>query len=313
MKVTQFTCCACALSLVASLAGTANAQLPVRLNQNARAAANVTERVRTQVQQRLQAQSQRQIQVQARQRLESQARLRVRAGQAARVRTDVRIKQGTQVDGPAARQTAGTRASANARLASGRVGVPVVVTAEEQQQLDVVFGRYNPFRSKPATDGTPSTAEKRAAADPPPAATAQSTTGERAVAEGEADAKSEANGKVGLIFRSQADLDATINAAIRQRKAEIASVRDNALAQGNAALLAQADRNEKMLAAFASYEARARAKAEAAAKASAKSGASGRPVIQAAGEARGEGVIRAGGKPETAPPREQPKPESINQ
>lgn len=289
---------AAVLSAALLLSPRADAQIPpVQLNQSASSAANATQRVRLQVQQRVQAQTQQRIQAQAQQRIQSQTQLRLAGNSSVRIGADVsanaRVNAGTQAK--AGSNSQGSENSQNAGGAIG-VGIPVTLTAEDMANLDVVFGEFNPFqrpdRDETSTEGeSASNAQNDSDAGPSDEPDSEQPRGKRPVR---------------LVFQSEAELQASLTAAVRQRRAEISSMRDQALAEADAKKMAFADRMETMMDAYVAAEAKANANANSAINTNPFSRNPDSTIIKtgAEGEAQGRGKAVVPGR--------RPAPEDNN-
>ncbi len=272
--------------------------------------AQVQQQLQTQLQQQVQAATQERVQAQNQQRVQTGTQLRLDSnlglglGVGAQTNTQMRTETGAGkgvAGGLLARQN--MRADGAAVLSLNRPGIPVIVNAQEMTHLDVVFGKYNPFKQQVAAESNLSGGLSAATSAAASAAQSTRNSTEASAAEQGNDVEARRQNGVGLIFRSQADLDASINTAVRQRRAEIASVRDRALVEGNAALLAQADQNERMLEAFSTAEARAQAQANTAVQNSARPQTPPGAIIRTNAEAQGQGrvVVPAGGQSPNRP------------
>lgn len=289
------------------LVSLAEAQLPsVNLNQSASSAASTTQRVRAQVQQRVQTQVQQQVQAQTQQRIQSQTRLRLPVTNSIRINADAGAK--VRVDaGAGARLGAASGQSENGQTARGGIGIgiPVTVSAEEMASLDVVFGDFNPFR-RPNRDET--------TADSEPAPESPSDDGETASDEtpaSESDDETDSGESrrrrpIRLVFQSEAEFQASLTAAVRQRRADISAMRDRAVAEADARMMAQADRMESMMDAYVAAEAKANANANSAINTSPFTRKRDSAVIRAGAESEVQGRAKV-----TVPGR-RPAPEDTN-
>jgi hypothetical protein len=281
---------------------------PVNLNQRASSAANATQRVRAQVQQnvqqqvqqQVQAQAQQRVQAQTQQRIQSQTELRLPAAGSARLNANLEAK--ARVDlGAETKAKAGANASQAARGGQSG-GIPVRLTAEEMVNLDVVFGEFNPFRQREQ-------ARSSEAADRGEARGESETR-----VSGSADSgRGRENRPVRLMFESEAEFQAALTAAVRQRRAEISSMRDQALSEVDERKMALADRLESLMEAYVAAEAKANADTNSAINTNPFTRRAGSAVIQAGAEGESQTQIEtsegSSAPGETTSPEESTSPE----
>lgn len=267
----------------------ANAQLsPLNLNQNARGAASATQRARAQVQQRIQAQTQQRLQSQVQQRVQAQtqSRLRLSTGNSIRLKTNANAEARLDAEGSGQLGSFGTSAQGKSDSeAKAEAGIPVSLTAQEMSDLDVVFGDFNPFSRRGDDDG-----EKGPKKEKP--RTAVVVGGDDDREEGRTENSGEAGvGPLRLWFESESEFQASILAAVRQRRAEISFMRDRALAKADAKLMSQADRLEGMLETYVATEAKARANAQSAVQGNPLRPRPGQAIIQAGAESESRAKV----------------------
>ncbi len=277
-----------------------NVQTQVQQNVQAQVQQNVQaqvqQRVQAQTQQRVETQTQQRVGAQAQQRAQSQAQLRLNGPG----RISGEVSQGQTNLGAEAKATAGTRGLEIAQSARGGIntGIPVTLTADEMANLDVVFGEFNPFqrgnRGETSREGE---------------STANGQNGRGIDSSDETD-PDQARGSrpVRLVFQSEAELQASLTAAVRQRRAEISSMRDQALAEGDTRKMAAADRMEAMMEAYVAAEARANANANSAINTSPFGRSSGSATLQSGSEVKGQsqGSLRRG-RPTSEDGNNEPK------
>lgn len=253
------------ITITAILVAPASAQLPGGAGNAAnRTQAQTQQRVQAQVQQRVQAQVQQRTQAQVQQNIAAQAQARVQAeaARAAHIAQQAAIL--AQRKAAAARQNVpggvNARVGANARVgsqarvgnqsananANARLGIaaglvlPPGVTKADVQIYDNIFGRFNPLRARPQE----------------PAPRQEDTVAENNRPERRPEAPA-------IGTRTDLDLAARIEVAVRQRRAEISEMRDRAVATANTQLLLQAERTEQAMTAFVDAQAKARQQAAA--------------------------------------------------
>ncbi len=246
-----------------------SAQLPVgNLGRGSGGAtANAADRVQGQINQRAQAQVQQRVQAQAQTQVQSrvqsqmQGRIQAEAKRAAEVaqraaensarRASAAGEGKTNANGAALQGNAGARgniaagtpnAKANAGLAIAADASRVAgVTEADLVIYDNIFGRFNPIRQN-ANDG-----------EAVSATTAINATA-RARRSSQADERANSNTPASDNARGQGpqnlDIASGIRVAAQKRRAEIAQMRDQAIATGQTDLLLRADEMELRLDAF---------------------------------------------------------------
>ena len=309
-------------ALIASVlfSSSVSAQLLSNPLQNAQNAANATQRaqaqiqqrvqvqaqqrLQTQIQQQIQAQTQQQIQAQTQQRIQSQAKLRLPLSGA--VRLNASAKAGASVNSNTRMRGAGqqfrTDGSSRTR-ADLSTGIPVTLSTEEMTDLDVVFGTFNPFRRRANRNPAAETRSKNEVRGSAGVVTAAGFS-ERADNQDDTDEGSSESRRrpVRLYFENEIDFQASLIAAVRQRRAEISAMRDQAVAEANTRMMAQADRMEGMLDAYVAAEAKASARAGSTVEGTSRRPRPQNAVIQAGAETESRARVR------TAPPRRNPQP-----
>ena len=239
-------------------------------------AANV-ERVQAQVRQRVQGQVQQRVQarVQARAQVQAQARARAQAARAADVAqraaaaaqnraraavgavprsAEVGISGNASVQsrGRGPGQSAGFRSAANANAQAG-FSIPPGVTQADVAIYDDIFGKFNPLRQRSRHGET-------GASDSPRSSTPLTSRAGVPTTPPAQQAREQM-----LDGAASADLDfaTRVQIAAHQRRAEIAELRDQAIATGQAELMSRADAMEQRLDDFAAAQAEAQARAQA--------------------------------------------------
>ena len=209
------------------------------------------------------------------------------------------------------------RANANARLGIYSGNLPAGLSEADVQVYDSVFGRFNPLRRGPGEDRSTDGAETPPTQEAPPQEPApengaplasdraqgeprdQSTQDGQATQDDQEDPSEEAAAprerKPLAALDGQVEFAARLQVAAQQRRAEIAQLRDHALATSNAQLMLQADRMERTLDRFLEARLRAAANGGAAAGNAPQSKAANIPALGVQGRARatGAGMIEA--------------------
>lgn len=218
--------------------GGATNQAQVQAQVQQRAQAQVQERIQS----RLQQQAQGQIQARAASAVQSRVHGRIQADTARAIGIAKRLGAGRDAVSAGANANASTnisastrggtanrtaRSDANARLGmEAGVSAQPLVTAEEVQVYDEIFGQFNPLRKgrsgEAASGGT-------ANSSVPP---------------------SERGAQRGMSADKRPAFATLIVLAAQERRAEIAALRDRAVAAGDTSLLTRADEMELRLDAF---------------------------------------------------------------
>ncbi|MFO0939814.1 MAG: hypothetical protein U0930_03520 [Pirellulales bacterium] len=219
---------------------------------SAAASAN-TSRLQSQMQQRIHAQAQavQRAQSNAAKAAASVGRTMESGSRSLSVKANVELKATTQANmgRNGAQASTNLEVGANARQAQDEIDVSL---------MDSIFGRFNPFKDGSNANSTPSgrpTSSQTASSIQQNSANPNSSTnGDTS----DTDNKGLALG-VTLQHRTNhgSDVAARVHQAIRLRRAEIAQIRDQALATSSIELLAKADEHEAVLNEFVSAHAQA--------------------------------------------------------
>jgi len=215
-------------------------------NAGDRVQGQINQRAQTQVQQRVQAQTQ--TQVQSRVQGQMQGRIQAEAQRAAEVAQRAADNSARRAGGAPANALDGARGNVAAGMANPRANTGLAIAAEASRfngfaEADVaiydnIFGRFNPIR--------PNANEEEAGS--------RGTANGAARRSSQADQRANPNASAGANARGQGpqnlDIARGIQVAAQQRRAEIAQMRDQAIATGQTDLLLRADEMELRLNAF---------------------------------------------------------------
>ncbi|TWT94631.1 hypothetical protein [Stieleria varia] len=250
-------------------------QAQVQNQVRAQVQGQVQQRIQSQVAGGVQARLNGQIQARANQAVRLAARARATAASASQANVDANVNTNISVNAtPGVQSRTNASAGLNASTRSSRR--PVTVTQTDIEVFDSIFGQFNPLRSgsvvlasaESSSHGSSATAQESEEANPFVRPNRSKRNNGEAVentnSQDTAQQRREnTNTSVVGILSANADFGAMISVAARQRRAEIAQMRDQAIASASAELLAQADAMENQLDAFAAAQQQAATHAQA--------------------------------------------------